>query len=89
MRNLVVACTFMFGSWTAFAEAIPEVEKFATDQLEMLSQFDLNQISGECTEHEDNSLRLALFRLRIQAEIGFTSGVAQVSLVPGLEFFFE
>lgn len=87
-KSLLILSLVAATEQSAMAEPIPEVQAFLKSEITKLAtvQPPLAPADGKSLI---SGYDLSLFRLRVQAEVGFDAGVARVTLVPVAEFFWE
>jgi hypothetical protein len=71
----------------ANARPVPEVQRFLQEEITKLAAAGAPPVGGAGGTYGE--YELALFRLRLRAELGFDVGAARVSVEPVAEFFWE
>jgi len=89
MRHALFAGALALSSHAAFADPVPEVQRFLKEEILKLQSVAEPAIDGPRGPVYASGHALSLFRLRIRAEFGFDVGLARVTLQPFAEFFWE
>ena len=88
MRSALIMLGLALAPLTAEARPVPQVQHFLEDEITKLAT--VQQPTPEPGSYAPmGDYQLAVFRLRLQAQVGFSIGVASVTVVPEAEFIWQ